>query len=144
MSLVHEKFLKSLVVVEGGCWEWQGGMNLRTGYGSLYVGGYKTVLVHRYSYQHYKGEIPAGLAIDHLCRNRKCANPDHLEAVTLGENVLRGVGVTAVNARKTHCHKGHEFTPENTYVAPTKGGRDCRECRYESGRKYRSKEVSYA
>jgi hypothetical protein len=73
------------------------------------------------------GPIPEGLTIDHLCRNRGCVNPAHLEAVTNRTNLLRGDGIAALNARKTHCKRGHEFTPENTYVW-REGTRACRAC----------------
>ena len=68
------------------------------------------------------------MTIDHLCRNRRCVNPEHLEPVSRGENVLRGDGHSARNARKTHCIRGHEFTVENSYYAPNGKGKRCREC----------------
>lgn len=83
--------------------------------------------VHRKAYEEAFGSIPAGLTIDHLCRNKLCMNPRHLEAVTLKENVLRGNGPTAVNARKTHCPTGHPYDEKNTLVSK-KGWRYCRAC----------------
>jgi hypothetical protein len=101
---------------------------MRLGYGRFALRqGTKQFYVHRLAWTYERGEIPEGLTIDHLCRNRGCVNPDHMELVTLGVNVLRGMAFTAVNKRKTHCKYGHEFTPENTYVAPDKGRR-CRLC----------------
>jgi hypothetical protein len=98
------------------------------------VGG-KQYKPHRLAYQLTMGQIPDGLVIDHLCRNRRCCNPAHMEPVTNGENVHRGNGIYARNGRKTHCAKGHEFTPENTLRR--KHGRGCRECgRIESRRRY--------
>jgi hypothetical protein len=70
---------------------------------------------HRVSYEAFKGPIPDGLTIDHLCRNRACVNPEHLEPVTMRVNCLRGESPAAVHARKTHCPKGHEYSAENTY-----------------------------
>lgn len=108
-----------------GCWLW-GGVTGSAGYGSVYIDG-RQVAVHRFAYELLVGPIPTGMQLDHLCRVRHCVRPDHLEPVTLAENVLRGVGTSAVNARKTHCKRGHEFTPENTKVSPL-GHRACLEC----------------
>ena len=90
----------------------------------------QTFQAHRLAYEAAYGDIPDGLVIDHLCRNRRCINPQHLEAVTIGENALRGVGSPAQNARKTHCKRGHEFTQENTIRLPH-DRRECRACRRE-------------
>lgn len=94
-----------------GCWNWTGKI-AHNGYGV----GRNDVRSHRFAYEMLVGPIPEGLCIDHLCRNKACCNPEHLEVVTLGENVLRGNSIPARNARKTHCKHGHEFTPENTYI----------------------------
>lgn len=105
-------------------------------YPAYTVGGYPRVkvkgrarLVMRVVYEALVGPIPNGLELDHLCRNRGCVNPLHLEPVTHQENVRRGVGPTAINARKTRCIHGHEFTPENTIVRSD--GRACRPCAYK-------------
>lgn len=82
---------------------------------------------HTVAYIEKHGAIPEGMVLDHLCRNRACINPDHLEPVTQRENILRGEGVAAKNAQKTHCKHGHQFTKENTYLY--QGKRLCRECR---------------
>lgn len=104
------------------CWEWQ---NCKDGggYGMFSVND-KLIKVHRFSYEIHKGKIPNGMQIDHLCRVRHCVNPEHLEVVTQKENVLRGVGHTAINARKTHCLRGHLLPKEKDLW----GSRNCLEC----------------
>jgi HNH endonuclease len=90
--------------------------------------------VHVVAYRLVKGDIFKGLVLDHLCRVRHCANPEHLEPVTRGENVLRGIGITAQNLMKTHCSKGHEFSLVNTYI--WHGDRYCRTCARETSKQY--------
>lgn len=109
-------------VTEAGCWEWLGGLKLE-GYGH-----FQRQYTHRLSYETTRGLIPDGLHIDHLCRNRRCFNPDHLEAVPQGVNTARGQCPTAITVRTNRCQRGHEFTPENTYIVPSSGKRRCREC----------------
>ena len=95
-----------------GCWLWTG-TAFRLGYGSAWD-GIRLRSAHRLIYEELRGKIPEGLGLDHKCRVRCCVNPDHLEAVTRRVNVLRGRGPTALNAVKTHCCRGHEFTAGNT------------------------------
>jgi hypothetical protein len=89
-----------------GCILWLGALS-RGGYGRTNIGSRRNVLVHRAAYEDARGPIPDGLTIDHLCRLRSCVNSDHMEAVTMRENVLRGTGPSAANAKKTVCLKGH-------------------------------------
>lgn len=102
-----------------GCWLWMGNIHPRKGYGTfqLRVGPdiWISRLAHRVSYEHFKGKIPEGLQIDHLCRVRSCVNPAHLEAVTGRENILRGTGWAATKAKQTHCLRGHTLTEDNIY-----------------------------
>jgi hypothetical protein len=85
-------------------------------------------------YRHYIGEIPRGMTLDHICRNRDCCNPAHLEPVTVKENILRGDSLSARNARKTHCHRGHPLAGDNLSLPPS-GGRKCKACGRERKRK---------
>lgn len=116
-----------------GCWIWRGSMYAK-GYGKI---GRRGIMAHRIAYEICKGDVPKDLCLDHLCKNRACINPDHLEIVTLVENVMRGESQHAVNARKTHCVNGHEFTPSNIYVHPHRKTRDCKICRNRRCRDYR-------
>lgn len=110
------------------CWLWTGSSK-SDGYGNIGGGHGKNISAHRASYELARGPIPAGLEIDHLCRNRLCVNPAHLEAVTKRVNGLRGFSPAAQNKRKTHCPKGHEYT----IFKPQASGehRQCGTCRLE-------------
>lgn len=115
------------------CWRWLGPLNT-AGYGRYWSHPY--VASHRFSWVQTNGPVPDGLQLDHLCRNRACVNPAHLEPVTRRENILRGVSPVAENARRDRCGQGHEFDAENTYV--WQGHRMCRICRAARKRRYRA------
>ena len=107
-----------------GCWLWIGKLN-DAGYGTAW----RDQRVHRLNYERFKGKIPLGLELDHLCRVRCCVNPDHLEAVTHMENCQRGDAGKSTGAQqraKTYCPQGHEYSAENTYTY--NGKRTCKEC----------------
>lgn len=116
--------------VGDGCWEWRK-PDPSNGYGRLKPGGRgtPTVLAHHVVYELMVGPIPAGLQLDHVCRQRACVRPDHLEPVTQRENILRGEGFAGRNARKTHCPQGHPYDEANTYRIPSRpNARYCRAC----------------
>lgn len=113
------------------CWLWPGAKD-RCGYGSFSIQN-RSHSTHRIAFVLTNGHISQEQVLDHLCRNRACINPAHLEPVTARENVLRSPNsVAAINASKTHCKHGHEFTPENTISELNDNGfprRRCRTCR---------------
>ncbi len=117
----------------GPCWLWFGTIDAY-GYGVINIDR-KVKQCHRVSFELAKGEIPVGLTVDHLCRVRPCLNPDHLESVSRGENVLRGNGYSGTNARKTECKRGHPLSGLNLYILPDGRQRRCRECGRESDRR---------
>ena len=129
------KLFKRAPAADSGCLEMTSGVQ-GFGYARMKHDG-KYRFMHRYILEKTEGlKIPAGMHIDHLCRNPKCINPAHLEIVTPKENTLRGIGPTAVNSRKTHCIHGHEFSKENTFYKKTDNARVCRACRRKSSNAY--------
>ena len=116
---------------EGECWEWTAFKN-REGYGAFRVGPV-VVRSHRFAYEALVGPIPGWLVIDHLCRNRGCVNPAHMETVTREENGRRQVSYALA---KTHCPRGHEYSAENTYREPGRTHRQCRKCHAAQQRLY--------
>lgn len=128
MSIV-ERIQAQVQVDVNGCWVWLGSKD-RAGYGqTMYLG--KVRRAHRVSYEVLVAPIPEGLVLDHLCRNRSCVNPAHLEPVTQRENLRRGDTLNAANVLKTHCPRGHPYSGDNLYRDPTHGFRRCRACASE-------------
>ena len=123
--LAIERFKEKTRLVENGCHEWIGAKDGK-GYGLLGVDR-KVVRAHRFIYRIVHGTIESNLTIDHLCRNRSCVNPEHLEAVTMRINILRGNGMGARWSKRSSCDFGHLFTGENLIVRKD-GGRRCRKC----------------
>ncbi len=109
------------------CWLWIGAKN-KEGYGIFCLDDKTTMPAHRWSFMRFRTEeFKTNLTCDHLCRNHACVNPYHLEMVTLTENILRGIGPTAINKQKTHCKRGHPLTGTN--LLSNNGRRECRQCR---------------
>lgn len=126
MEELKERLLNK-IKQENGCWIWTG--TRRGNYGAIRVLGH-VESTHRMSYLVFTGPLEEGKHIDHLCRKGLCINPEHLELVTSRENTLRGIGVSAINAVKTHCKRGHPFDDANTIAHPK--GRNCRTCRNDA------------
>jgi hypothetical protein len=124
----------------GDCWEWTGHLTAR-GYGVLSIkinGKWCNRRAHRLVWIALCGPIPDDLTLDHLCRLRRCVNPDHLEPVTNRVNILRGQSIPALNARGTHCKWGH-----NNWRPLPNGGRECRSCRFFHDRNRQTERTTY-
>lgn len=138
-----DRLMRSIVKAENGCWHWTGGVAAENGYGRAWLKG-ATRSAHVAMFMVTKGSVPAGFEVDHTCHNadrscaggpecmhRRCVNPDHLGAVSKSANQVRQ------GRRKTHCPRGHEYTPENTRIS--KGNcRSCRRCHTERAREARA------
>lgn len=136
----QERRLYSSIDTSGDCWIWTG--TIRVGNAGeergWFFANYKWQPATRALWQHLVGRIPAGLELDHLCRNTICVNPDHLEPVTTAENIRRSFSASGLNRRKSACHRGHPFNRDNTYVNP-QGHRVCRECQRGHQRRHRER-----
>ena len=130
---VEERFWEKVEVSDEGCWNWLA--HTADGYGVFWEHK-RLVKAHRFSYELHVGPIPNGLELDHLCRNRACVNPDHLEPVTHSVNVLRGIAPLH-RLSKTHCPHGHPYSGDNLYISPS-NRRYCRTCTRERMRRIRA------
>ncbi len=123
----------SRVDKSGECWLWTGTTD-NHGYGRLYIAPRTYVLATRFAWEITYGPLPTGLHVCHACDNPPCVRPDHLMVGSAKANKLDSSRKMRANkGRKTHCLRGHKYTPENTYVDP-RGQRGCRTCRWEQGR----------
>jgi hypothetical protein len=129
---IRQRFL-ARVRQEADCWIWLGPQN-SSGYGS-----FARQMAHRASHELFIGPIPEGLVVDHLCSNRMCVNPKHLEAVTHTINLRRSANPLNPSTLPTHCPLGHEFTPENTKIRDRGKARQCRICRRRLWREYKAR-----
>lgn len=131
------KFFARVVMEENtGCWNWSG-HRIQSGYGRFWFRG-KTRAAHRVAYELFVGPIDEGLTIDHLCRNRGCVNPAHLEPVPQDVNYKRGNGNQ--NRGKSYCKNGHPYSGDNVRTDPKYGFRRCLICRRADAARYRAKE----
>ena len=130
-----ERFWSKVVKTET-CWIWKASLSVG-GYGKFALPSRKLIPAHRYAYETLVGPIPVGLQLDHLCRNRACVNPSHLESVTARTNLLRGESLSAQNARKTHCRNGHPLIGDNLVpYSLSRGQRRCLTCERAYDKEY--------
>lgn len=131
--VIIKKLLLRVVIDHNGCWIWQGYVH-GNGYGYIKQ-KCKKILIHKIFFMLHKGIVPKGMCLDHICRIRRCVNPEHLRTVTRAQNnVENSISPSAINKAKTRCKRGHKFTLGNTYIRKrgSVAVRNCRACKRES------------
>jgi hypothetical protein len=131
-----DRFNKKYSIDSNGCHIWIGSKT-HDNYGQFWYKK-RLWLAHRAAYEIWVGKIPEGMTIDHICENTLCVNPNHLQVMTLKENILKSNGISAIHARKTHCINGHLLSDDNVRYRKDTFGRQCRECKRINDRKYRA------
>ena len=136
-----QRFLNKIIIIENGCWIWTASLN-SYGYGKFRYNSMDQG-AHRFIYEYLNGLIPKKLEIDHLCRNRDCVNPTHLELVDHNTNLKRGNAISTICSTKTQCPNGHPYSGKNLLIIKAKYGigRRCRICYKKSIEKYRAKQL---
>lgn len=124
---LFERFWKQVRILPTGCWMWIGRESPGR-YGRLTLRKNRTMVAHKWAYLQLRGDYDTALQLDHLCRVRRCVNPDHLEAVSARENTARSSNLCGINMRKTICKRGHALCDGNLYVN-RRGTRECRKCK---------------
>lgn len=134
----QSRFMELVEKLDYGCWHIDVNCHTNSGY-PVFLGK----LAHRQSYEMFNGELIKGLVIDHICNDKLCVNPSHLQQISYKENTLRGSSPIAINAVKTHCNKGHELSGANLYIKPN-GSRNCKMCRKHAAQRYSLRRSVYA
>ena len=148
---IRDRLLVGTEQLQNGCWQWKGALD-KSGYGHISIPGAsrsnRKKLAHRVSYQTFVGPIPDGNPIDHLCQNRGCINPTHLEPVSQKLNnqrsITKGHSIVNVHHAKTHCPHGHAYDLLNTYFFKNKEGYTLRMCRNCNRLKQQKRRASHA
>ena len=123
-----DRVLAKVKVHPLGCWEYTGKLK-RDGYAAVWTGS-ASMQVHRAVYFDFVGPVPDGLVLDHLCMNKRCVNPAHLEPVTTAENTRRAAAAGLMKQQPaSHCKRGHPLSGDNLYVRPRGYPRECRICK---------------
>ena len=140
---VMDRLISKIVLDENDCWLWTGG-TYGPGYGKITVESNRARSCHLLTYEHFRGSVPQGQELDHLCRVRRCANPWHLEAVTHRENTLRGVAPHILLHNAARCKRGHSLIEHGEPHGPSGTRRRCRLCRNARRRRIYAERKSLA